>query len=395
MKKIFRTKYLTSLCFLALLSVMFWKSIPGTGLGLIYMAKNVVDTGEINFFIVEETYNTHFKGKYFFINLNGAYQKMMGARTINERYLLDNGHLTYVIGEYDMEGIAQNTIEFRDALNDRNIPMVYVNTPFKINQRDKQLPANVNDYSNENANSFLDYLRKEDVTVLDLRENIARSNLNHYDMFYKTDHHWKAEAGLWAAGEITKFLSTLDDDFAVESSLLDPSNYGYEVHDNIFLGSAGKRVGEIYAGMDDFTVITPVFETDLSFSRDNGEVVCEGCFSDVFIDRDVLYSNNRLTSNTYSTYLGRSFSQIRILNQKTTSISPKKILLIRDSFSDVLIPFISLGYAQVDALDLRSFTGNLMDYIDECSPDIVLVVYNPGAYENNNLVMFDFLEFSE
>ena len=159
MKKIFRTKYLTLFCFLALLSVMFWQGIPEVCVGLAHAAKEFTNTGKLDFFIVEEKYNENFKGKYFFITLNGAYQKIMGARVVNERYLLDNGHLTYVIDEYNMEGIAQNTVEFRDALNERNIPMVYVNTPFKINQADKQLPVNINDYSNENADRFIDYLR--------------------------------------------------------------------------------------------------------------------------------------------------------------------------------------------------------------------------------------------
>lgn len=391
MKKLFQTKYLTLLCFLLLLSVMFLLGIPEACRGLRHAAKVFLNDGKIDFSVVEEEYNANFKGKYFFVTLNGAYQKMMGARVVNERYMLDNGHLTYVIGEYDMEGIARNTVEFRNALNELSIPMVYVNTPFKIHQTDKQLPVSTEDYSNENADRFLAYLRKENVTVLDLRESIARDGLNHYDMFYKTDHHWKAETGLWAAGEITKFLSELDAGFAVEESILNPDGYTFEVFENIFLGSAGKRVGEIYAGMDDFTVITPSFETDLSLSADNGTVCREGSFADVFIVRDCLYPDNQLTSHVYSTYCGRAFSQAQIQNHKTGSVSPKKILIIRDSFSDVLVPFLTLGYAQLDVLDLRSFSGNLMEYIEECSPDMVLVVYNPGAYENNNLVMFDFL----
>lgn len=395
MKKLLQTKYMTMLCFLSLLTIMFWQGIPQVYKGFENGVNDFQNTGMVNFSTVEAVYNDNFTDKSFFITLNGAYQRLMGARIVNERYRLDNGHLTYIIGEYDMEQLAGNTVEFRDALAAMDIPMVYVSAPFKVHQTDKQLPVGVEDHSNENADRFLAYLYQENVTVLDLRETITEQGLDHYSLFYKTDHHWKAETGLWAAGEIANFLSAQDESFRVEETLLDPSSYSYEVHEGIFLGSAGRRVGHLYAGMDDFTIVTPAFETDLSLSAQYGTDLRKGSFSDVFIVRENLYPEDPIISNMYSTYCGYGFSQVTIQNHNTASetpCTPKKILLIRDSFSDVTLPFLSMGYAQLDALDLRTFNGNLMEYIEECCPDMVLVLYNPGAYENNNLVMFDFLD---
>ena len=45
----------------------------------------------------------------------------------------------------------------------------------------------------------------------------------------------------------------------------------------------------------------------------------------------------------------------------------------------------------MDYLDLRLWDGDLLAYIDETEPDMVLVLYNPGALEDNNTVMFEFL----
>ena len=69
----------------------------------------------------------------------------------------------------------------------------------------------------------------------------------------------------------------------------------------------------------------------------------------------------------------------------------KRLLVLQDSFSLVVIPFFSLGYERVDYLDLRLWDGDLLAYIDETQPDMVLVLYNPGALEDNNTVMFEFL----
>lgn len=393
MKKLFQTKYLTMLCFLILLAVMFVRSIIPAGIGIISAGSTFLNTGKLDFSSVESIYNERFEGKYWFITLNGAIQKILGARVVNERYQLDNGHLTYIIDEYDMDSIAQNTVAFRDALEEQDIPMVYVNTPFKIHQTDKQLPTGVEDHSNENADRFLAHLREENVTVLDLREIIAAEQLDHYDMFYKTDHHWKAESGLWAAEEITEFLSGWNADYTVKEGLWEPSAYTFEMHEDIFLGSAGKRVGCIYSGMDDFTVITPNFETEFSFSANDGQVTREGSFSDVFIVRDLLYSGDDFSSSVYSTYCGSAYGHIEIRNTQTgpnRSCTDKKILIIRDSFSDVLVPFLSLGYGELDVIDLRAFRQDLMAYLEKSDPDLVLFVYNPGAYEINNTNMFEF-----
>jgi len=397
MKKWFQAKYLTVYCFLVLLAVMFLQGIPKVYNGFVNAAAAYPDTGTVDFSIVENDYNANFSGKYRFITLNGAYQRLMGIRVVNERYKLDNGQLTYIIEEYDTDGIARNTVAFRDALHGLNIPMVYVNTPFKIHRTDKQLPANTADYSNENADRFVNFLRKENVPVLDLRDVMENDGLAHYDMFYKTDHHWKAEAGLWAAGEIADFLSAADSGFHVPDTVLDPSSYHFEVHENIFLGSAGRRVGGMYAGKDDLTVITPVFRTDFSLTAENGTDNREGTFEDVFIVREHLTPGDPLMSNAYATYCGYGFSHAEIQNNTADPdfpCSPKKVLIIRDSFSDVLIPFMSLAYAQLDVIDLRGFSGDLMGYIEESAPDVVMVVYNPGAYEPKNFGMFDFLNAS-
>ena len=40
-----------------------------------------------------------------------------------------------------------------------------------------------------------------------IREKIREDGLDIYDMFYRTDHHWKTWSGLWAAGKIAAGLN--------------------------------------------------------------------------------------------------------------------------------------------------------------------------------------------
>ena len=95
-----------------------------------------------------------------------------------------------------------------------------------------------------------------------------------------------------------------------------------------------------------------------------------------------------MNSDSYDVYCGSVYDFLRIENLQGGN--GKRLLVLDDSFSLVVVPFFSLAYAQVDYLDLRLWDGDLLGYIDETRPDAVLILYNPGALEDNNLNMFEF-----
>ena len=54
------------------------------------------------------------------------------------------------------------------------------------------------------------------------------------------------------------------------------------------------------------------------------------------------------------------------------------MLLLHDSFSDVVQSFLALGLKNLEAMDLRYFDGSLEGYIRENQPDLVIVMINAG-----------------
>lgn len=50
---------------------------------------------------------------------------------------------------------------------------------------------------------------KNNVDYLDLRACEKEDGISHYDMFYKTDHHWNARAAIWGSGRVAGKLSEL------------------------------------------------------------------------------------------------------------------------------------------------------------------------------------------
>ena len=383
MKKLFSLRNLTAVLFLLFLAFFFLLSLKPF-LRESYYGIRGGDTAQ-----AESRFNEFLPGKSFLVNLNGGVHKLLGCREVNERYRLDNGQMTYIIPELDMGGIAQNTVDFAEAVEERGIPFLYVNLLFKVDEGDKQLPLGVEDFSNENADRFLDLLRGNEVPCMDLREREKAEGLDHYSLFFPTDHHWTPEAGLWATREISAALGNLDPSFETDPGLFAPSNYDCETFERVFLGSHGRRSGAWYAGLDDLDVLTPRFETALRFSVPSQGIVREGSFAETMLFPEKLTEKDKMNSAAYDVYCGGEYDLLRVENLYHGN--GKRLLVLQDSFSLVVIPFFSLGYEQVDYLDLRQWAGDLLDYMDETQPDAVLILYNPGALEDNNTVMFEFL----
>ena len=89
--------------------------------------------------------------------------------------------------------------------------------------------------------------------------------------------------------------------------------------------------------------------------------------------------------NPYAAYNHADRPLIKIRNRLNTD--GKKLMVIHDSFSNCVIPFLALAIHDVDAIDLRHFTGSLKRYIEENKPDVLAVMYTPSqinAEQNYN-----------
>ena len=195
-------------------------------------------------------------------------------------------------------------------------------------------------------------------------------------MFFKTDHHWKPQSGLWAAQEICKTLNS-EFGFSIDTDILNLENFSTTVYENIFLGSQGKRVGKFYASVDDFPLVLPSFETDLTnyVLRENGlEQNLKGSFEETLIFKDHLEPVDYFEKSSYSAYTGGDFPLNIITNNK---LKNKRIVFLRDSFACVTTPFLSLAACnELHTIDPRYYKGSIREYIEKLNPDIVITMYS-------------------
>jgi len=325
--------------------------------------------------------------KYSFIEVHGVVQKVLGRRLIigasqRETVKLNNGHLVRVRRSpgSNIENNAYNTVELHEYLLERNIEFLYVNAPHALCMLDNQLPEGVMDYINSDASIFLSVLNQNNVPNVDLREVLHTYDLDHYSLFFITDHHWTPEAGLWASGYVMNqyFPQFLRDDVDV----FDTSNYNFTVEQNMFLGSCGRSVGRVYGGIDDISIITPKFISELHVVSpfpgvEKSGTFMETCIADITND---LYN----VSQYDQVYVGGN-PGVRIYNADGNG---KKMLVIGCSFARVFVPFLGLNFSETFLYDQRYVSGSAVEHIAKFQPDIVIVFINSEYADNSDLYDF-------
>ena len=298
-------------------------------------------------------------------------------------FQLKNGYWTFKndrISEAATEQTADNIASLNQYCLKEGSHFLYVQTPYKICEQDPEIPDGAENYGNQNYDSILAALKKREVPSFDLRAQIRAENLNHYSMFYVTDHHWKVESAFWASGEIVRKLNTLFD------SKLDVSNTGKSLYltktyPDWFLGSIGRRVSLGCAKPEDFSILLPTFKTSLNIQVPNAEINKTGSFADVIYNKKALETKDYYNASCYESQLYGNQPLTQIRNEKNPN--GPKILVLGDSFSLALVPYLSLTANETDLIDFRrdqgNFSGSIQAYINQTKPDVVLLAYEPDA----------------
>ncbi|MBR6419540.1 MAG: hypothetical protein IKS42_04335 [Oscillospiraceae bacterium] len=264
---------------------------------------------------------------------------------------------------------------FCKYVTEQGMDFLYVNAPTKAWLDDSEFSEyfGVPTYSNANADRVMAALREADVPCLDLRENVKAEGKNIYEMFYHTDHHWRAESGLWASGVIAEELNRRYD-YGLDLSRYAPENYEFKVYENAWIGEQGYLFSPYYIGYDSFTEIRPKESGSYQFVNPNGKLKEETGDFGMFL-AEAQYAEEALPSSDSLHYAycphGIADCSFRNLNCP----DGKKILLFGDSFSFSFIPFFLQGVSQIDAVILREAEMTPREYVQQEDYDAVVFLY--------------------
>ncbi|MCM1103077.1 MAG: DHHW family protein [Clostridium sp.] len=310
------------------------------------------------------------------VELSAFANRIFGTKIIQSADRLvsvHGGYLTAPADRVDTVPYAANVAEFAEFLSEEEIPFLYVESLFKAERNDDD-PLLYDDYSNRNADELVGYLRDAGISVLDLRDSVSEQGMDHYALFFRTDTHWLPSTGLWASRQIAERLqSEFSFDFSME--LLSEERYRSVFYPQSYLGSSGRNAGLSYAGLDDFTLLLPDFETSLTYRSREAGIHQSGNFDEALIDWDRLESTDYYANSSYAAYMGGRQPLAEIYNAYADN--GVRLLFLSDSFGATVAPFLALTVSELDFIDLRLFNGSIENYIRLNPPDAVVMMYNP------------------
>ena len=205
-------------------------------------------------------------------------------------------------------------------------------------------------------------------------------------LYYRTDHHWTSEGAYIAYCQ-----------WAEETGLIpiSPSEFQRNEVSKSFLGTTWSKAPDPLIEADTITCWTPLSQPQYSLAA-----WTDGNDPSVTEQRSSLYRKEALSQkDQYSFFLGGNDPQLLI---RTPVRNGKKLLLIKDSYANCMVPFLALHYEEILITDLRYSHGTL--YNDGRWPESdasaslpvtdIMFLYNIQSFsEDSNLAWLTRLEW--
>ena len=198
--------------------------------------------------------------------------------------------------------------------------------------------------------------------------DIAGALRSHSDeeIFYRTDHHWTSLGAFYGYEALANALGYNP----VPLEEMTPT----VVSDN-FCGTTYSSSGFFWVHPDQIMTFVPepedlVSERYMSVNPVFSELYCEEMLE---------------TKDQYRFFLGGNAPRVVL---STGNEDLPSLLLIRDSYSDSLSPFLLRHFSRIHLLDLRYFRSSIADYVRENDIDQVCVIYSVKDFcEDGNLAL--------
>ena len=293
------------------------------------------------------------------IRLKALSERALGKQENNGVYFGVDGQTLFAqFSAPDPDSLAQRMGYVNKLADNLDVPVYFSIIPDKSYVWADRLPANAPNVDDGWINETARALAGQRLRYIDLY-----GALNGDNVFYRTDHHWTtmgAYQGYAAlAGAMNGSAAVLD----YEPTLVSDSFYGTTYSSS---GAGWIKPDEMYTWVPE--------------GGENGQLLVYRYPEGDPVEGS-LYDLSRLeVKDKYSMFLGGNQPLCFIHNPEGRS---GRLLVVRDSYSDSLAPFLSLDYQEVHLFDLRYNNTSLKQYVANYHIDQVLVLYSASNFSTD------------
>lgn len=289
----------------------------------------------------------------------------------DNQFFISNGHMTYERAYAPVNNQINNIEHFATWLKKQNIDYFHVIIPDPVSpEEEKKVQARgYKVYSNQMADELYTGLSERNIYCIDIRDYMENEERSYTNDFFKYEHHMVPEAGLWVAGKVS---DQIDQRLGICSDKSVFEIDQYNITSVLKTSDLLNNKYFVYKGTEPLDLLHPKFKTNITKYITDYDLEITGDFD------DTMYAIWELP--TYNTW-NHGICAIKTYRNHNLNENQPKILLLTESYSDVISPFLACSYANIDEIDLRIFTGSLQTYIEETDPDLVISMYS--AYDLN------------
>ena len=303
-----------------------------------------------------------FVGRDMWRKLKVTVDRIGGSRLENGVYIGTNGQLLEQIEVADENHLAANIKAIKSFSESQSkIPVRMMLVPDAANVLNHSLPALAKP---EDQTQMFSMVRKDlgdSVEWIDVSTELNKHKTE--KIYYKTDHHWTTLGAFYA------FQATAPS-LGIEGDL--SGKYVSHAVSNSFNGMLASKSGVNLGEKEQIDIYVPTEEdTDLII-----DYVDEGKRSTSLYDSSKLKEKDQ-----YTVFLGGNSS---LLDIRTVSTSTKRLLLVKDSFANSFIPFLTPYYREIVVVDPRYYSGTINDLMDSYRISEVLFLYSGNTFFKDN-----------
>ena len=303
-----------------------------------------------------------FVGRDMWRKLKVTVDRICGSRLENGVYIGRNGQLLEQIEVADENHLAANIKAIKSfSESQKKIPVRMMLVPDAANVLNHSLPALAKP---EDQTQMFSMVRKDlgdSVEWIDVSTELNKHKTE--KIYYKTDHHWTTLGAFYA------FQATAPS-LGIEGDL--SGKYVSHAVSSSFNGMLASKSGVNLGEKEQIDIYVPTEEdTDLIV-----DYVDEGKRSTSLYDSSKLKEKDQ-----YTVFLGGNSS---LLDIRTVSTSTKRLLLVKDSFANSFIPFLTPYYREIVVVDPRYYSGTINDLMDSYRISEVLFLYSGNTFFKDN-----------
>ena len=303
-----------------------------------------------------------FVGRDMWRKLKVTVDRIGGSRLENGVYIGTNGQLLEQIEVADENHLAANIKAIKSFSESQSkIPVRMMLVPDAANVLNHSLPSLAKP---EDQTQMFSMVRKDlgdSVEWIDVSTELNKHKTE--KIYYKTDHHWTTLGAFYAFQAAAPSLGIEGD--------LSGKYVSYAVSDS-FNGMLASKSGVNLGEKEQIDIYVPTEEdTDLIV-----DYVDEGKRSTSLYDSSKLKEKDQ-----YTVFLGGNSS---LLDIRTVSTSTKRLLLVKDSFANSFIPFLTPYYREIVVVDPRYYSGTINDLMDSYRISDVLFLYSGNTFFKDN-----------